>query len=140
MVLYGLSNVDFSMTPKQTRRAHQKTEKERKLNLGTYVGVYCRICREEGHYAVRCPERKKIKEKEIRMDIVCFKCKETGHFVDKCPNVKKKSRKLGKEKKCFRCKEVGHLARNCPLKKGDKKSKGKEISTLEIMQGGGTTS
>ena len=74
------------------------------------------------------------------MDIVCFKCKETGHFVDKCPNVKKKSRKLGKEKKCFRCKDIGHLARDCPLKKGDKKSKGKEISTLEIMQGGGTTS
>ena len=137
---YGLSHTEFWMTPKQARRAHQEAEKERELNLGTYVGIYCCICRKEGHYAVWCPERKKSREKMMRMDIVCFKCKETGHFVHKCPKIKKKPTNLGKEKKCFRCKEVGHLARDCPLKKGDKKSKGKELSTLEIMQEEGTTS
>src|SRR3954467_5083976 len=57
--------------------------------------LQCYNCKEMGHYASDCPEKKKNrgnkqeelipKNKKDNSQVMCFKCKELGHYADKCP-------------------------------------------------------
>src|SRR4051812_15005958 len=57
--------------------------------------LQCYNCKEMGHYASDCPEKKKNqgnkqeemipKEKKDIIQVMCFKCKELGHYANKCP-------------------------------------------------------
>lgn len=57
----------------------------------------CRICQEEGHKALDCPER------------VCNKCGGKGHYRSSCPQKKSVI--------CGNCGEDGHVRKNCPQPK-----------------------
>src|SRR4051812_2540978 len=78
-------------------------------------------------------ERPKKKKKDISQ-LQCYNCKEKGHYANECPEKKKNQRNkqeamIPKEKKdisqvmCFQCKELGHYASNCPEKMKNKLNK-----------------
>src|SRR3954469_1288384 len=71
-------------------------------------------------------ERPKKKKKDISQ-VQCFKCKEMGHYANECPEKKKrqedkqrlvkpKIRKDFSQVMCKHCKELGHYANYCPGK------------------------
>ena len=80
-------------------------------------------CKEMGHYASECPEKKKSQEDKqklvkpkMRKDIsqvICKHCKELGHYASYC--LEKPPQDLNLIT-CFKCKELGHYANRCPGK------------------------
>src|SRR4051812_30923602 len=92
--------------------------------------VQCHHCKEMGHYANECPEKKKKqrnkqeamipKEKKDVSQVMCFKCKELGHYANFCPE--KMKHKINQPMKdlslvtCFKCENKGHYADVCPEK------------------------
>src|SRR3954465_7320221 len=85
--------------------------------------LQCYNCKEMGHYASECPEKKKRQEDKqklvkpkIRKDIsqvMCNYCKELGHYASYCPEKPPQDLNLIT---CFKCKELGHHADVCPEK------------------------
>src|SRR4051812_43844687 len=89
--------------------------------------LQCFKCKEMGHYASECPEKKKRQEDKqklvkpkIRKDfsqVMCKHCKELGHYANYCPG--KMKHKINKPMRdlslvtCFKCKVLGHYANNC---------------------------
>src|SRR4051812_30034342 len=78
-------------------------------------------------------ERPKKKKKDISQ-VQCFKCKEMGHYANECPEKKKNQGNkqetvIPKKKKdlslvtCFKCKELGHYANHCPERMENKLNK-----------------
>src|SRR4051812_35969140 len=50
--------------------------------------VMCHKCKELGHYASHCPEKKEDKTRKPMRDInlvTCFKCGNKGHYANNCP-------------------------------------------------------
>jgi len=90
--------------------------------------LQCYNCKEMGHYASDCPEKKKNqgnkqetvipKKKKDIIQVMCKHCKELGHYANNCPE--KMKYKINKPMRdislvtCFKCKELGHYANNCP--------------------------
>src|SRR4051812_47376540 len=76
----------------------------------------------------------KTKKKKEKSQVQCCNCKEMGHYANECPEKKKKKGNkqetvIPKKKKdisqvmCFKCKELGHYASNCPEKMKNKLNK-----------------
>jgi hypothetical protein len=71
--------------------------------------------------ALEIPTKKK-KQKQDHSKILCFHCREQGHFADQCPERKHKAKTQGSEKKdlsnitCFKCEQKGHYSNQCPEK------------------------
>jgi hypothetical protein len=69
--------------------------------------------------ALELPTKKKKKKKD-HSKILCFLCREQGHFADQCLERKYKAKTRGSEKKdlsnitCFKCKQKGHYSYQCP--------------------------
>jgi hypothetical protein len=59
--------------------------------------ITCFECKNVGHYAIDCPERKQItqgactitKKPRDMSEVICFRCKEVGHFARECSDQKK---------------------------------------------------
>src|SRR3954468_4837805 len=99
--------------------------------------LQCYNCKEMGHYASECPEKKKSQEDKqklvkpkIRKDfsqVMCKHCKELGHYANYCPE--KMKHKINQPMRdislvtCFKCKELGHYANNCPERMENKLNK-----------------
>src|SRR5215216_5788374 len=99
--------------------------------------LQCYNCKEMGHYASECPEKKKRQEDKqklvkpkIRKDfsqVMCKHCKELGHYANYCPE--KMKHKINQAMRdlslvtCFKCKELGHYANNCPERMENKLNK-----------------
>ena len=111
--------------------ALEKPKKKKKCpnpNKKDITQVQCYNCKEMGHYANECPEKKKNqrnkqkamipKEKKDISQVMCFKCKELGHYVNFCPG--KRKPKINQPIKdlslatCFKCENKGHNANVCP--------------------------
>jgi hypothetical protein len=77
--------------PKRKKNHHHSKEKETRHLL-------CYCCKEPGHYASKCLEKKKNnKAKEQRVEngstkklmrdlshVTCYKCRNKGHYANKC--------------------------------------------------------
>src|SRR3954463_5509066 len=90
----------------------------------------CYTCKEMGHYANECPEKKKNqgnkqearipKEKKDISQVMCFNCKEPGHYASNC--LEKMKHKINKPMKdlslvtCLKSGNKGHYADVCPEK------------------------
>ena len=76
--------------------ALERPKKKKKCpnpNKEDITQVQCYNCKEMGHYANECPEKKNQgnkqeevipKEKKDISQVMCFKCKELGHYVNNC--------------------------------------------------------
>jgi len=80
----------------------------------------CRICKEEGHFARDCPNKKDDGDGEKKG---CFKCK-GDHMASECelPDTCRKCKKEGHKAAdcelpdtCHKCKKEGHMAADCEL-------------------------
>src|SRR5215216_5618036 len=69
--------------------------------------LQCYNCKEKGHYASDCPEKKKNqgnkleelipKKKKNNSQVMCLKFKELGHYADTCPEKFQKDPKQAKK-------------------------------------------
>ena len=73
----------------------------------------------------RHPQNNPISAKRDKSHITCFECKDVGHYANHCPERKQGTQGAGTTSKtpkdlskviCFRCKEAGHYAIKCPDK------------------------
>ena len=65
--------------------------------------VMCFDCKNKGHYASKCIEKKKNISQ-----VQCFSCGVKGHHVNDCPQKLDLSRA-----QCHKCKNMGHNADMC---------------------------
>ena len=93
--------------------------------------VQCGHCKEMGHYASECPQKKKYRE---IIQVWCNNCKELGHYVATCPQKIRDELNLIT---CYNCGNQGHYASNCPEKMKHKINKPmKDLSLVTCFKCG----
>lgn len=84
----------------------------------------CRICQEEGHIGIKCPEFK------------CRRCKKQGHYARNCPEPiichncdgeGHMARECMEEKRCMNCRDFGHYAASC--------TRVQSVEVVEVVEG-----